>query len=329
MASYHLSAQIIGRAAGRSALAAAAYRAGEDMTDPETGTRHDYRRKGGVVAAFIETPAGAPEWATKRADLWAAVQGKETRKNSQLAREIRVALPNELDDAERVQLVRAWVRETFTAAGMAADVSIHDPDPRDPEGERNPHAHILLTLRRFDPATPDGWAKGKAREWNDPETLTGWRASWATAQNRALERAGAAARVDHRSLADQREAALAAGDDLLAASLDRPPEPRMGLASAAVEARAQRAGARAPITPQGRAVADSRRARGVIREALTQARRAANAVRALGRYARPAGPPSRARLFARLSGQAATDTPAATPPPEPPEAVDDGPGGPS
>ena len=325
MASYHLSAQIIGRSDGRSAVAAAAYRAGVDLTDPDTGTRHDYRRKGGVVAAFIETPADAPPWASRRASLWDAVHAKEARKNSQLAREVRVALPNELEPAQRVELVRAWVRETFTAAGMAADVSVHDPDPDGPEDERNPHAHILLTLREFDQAAPDGWAKGKAREWNSPDALTAWRASWAAAQNAALERVGSEARVDHRSLAAQREDAVAAGDDLLAAALDRPPEPRMGLASAVVEKRARRAGGTEPITPQGIALRDTRRDRAALAAAFRAATRAAAAVRDLGRLiARPSAERSERldRMRERFGLNQAAAAPDAAPDsaPEPPEA---------
>ena len=97
MAIYHLSASIIGRSDGRSAVAASAYRAGADMTDPDTGTRHDYTRKRGVRATFMELPEGAPDWAADRPTLWNAVHAKETRKNSRLSREIRVALPAELD----------------------------------------------------------------------------------------------------------------------------------------------------------------------------------------------------------------------------------------
>src|SRR3546814_9080927 len=48
MASFHLAVKAIGRSAGRSATAAAAYRAGVEITDERTGLVHDYTRKQGV-----------------------------------------------------------------------------------------------------------------------------------------------------------------------------------------------------------------------------------------------------------------------------------------
>lgn len=283
MASYHLEAKIIGRSGGRSIIASVAYRTASEMTDAETGTRHDYTRKAGVADSFILTPDGSPAWARERASLWQAVQEKENRKNSQLAREIIVALPNELAPDDRADLLRGWLRDNLTSLGMVADVAIHDPEPDTPDAPRNPHAHILLTLRQLDPATADGWAKGKAREWNAPETLIGWRASWADHQNRALEKAGANARVDHRSLADQRADALAQGDELMAETLDRPPEPRMGMASAVVEKRAKRAGEAGPVTPQGRAVNDARNLRRRLKTAFQRAREAGHFLRSIAR----------------------------------------------
>ena len=60
MALYHLSAQMISRSAGRSAVAAIAYRSGLEITDERTGIVHDYTRKGGVVHCEILAPDGAP-----------------------------------------------------------------------------------------------------------------------------------------------------------------------------------------------------------------------------------------------------------------------------
>lgn len=329
MASYHLSASIIGRSDGRSAVAAAAYRAAARLTCDETGAAHDYRRKRGVVAAEVIAPDGAPAWTTDRAALWNAVHAKETRKNSQLAREVRVALPHELDPAARADLVREWVRAEFVARGMVADVAIHDPDPDDHADPRNAHAHILLTLRGLDPAQPDGWAKGKARDWNTPETLEGWRASWAAAQNDALARAGAAARVDHRSLAAQREAALEDGDDLLALTLDRPPEPRLGVAAGAVETRARRADPdrTRPATDRGRALAEARNGRAALLDAYDRARALARVIGETAQAVRRAVKPRNDWLRQRLGldHYAADETPPpAAAPPEPPPEPDDG-----
>lgn len=93
MAIYHLSMKIISRSSGYSAVASAAYRSGSLMLDERTGLTHDYTRKSGVAEAVILTPATAPVWCTNRAELWNAVEKAERRKNSQLAREIELAIP--------------------------------------------------------------------------------------------------------------------------------------------------------------------------------------------------------------------------------------------
>lgn len=293
MASYHLSATIIGRSDGRSAIAAAAYRSGSTLADPETGQVHDYTRKSGVVGAFIVAPESAPEWATDRAALWPAVHAKETRKNSQLARELTMALPNELPPDEAEALVRAWVANECVSRGMIADVAIHDPRPR-PGQPRNRHAHVMLTMRSLDAATADGWAKGKAREWNTPETLEGWRASWAEAQNAALDRAGAIDRVDHRSLPEQRRAAIDTGDDVLAEALDRPPEPRLGVVAGNIDRKAGE-----PVTDRGMALAEARKGRAALLDALDRARAAARTIGAAMRQATRPVSDLTASLFAR------------------------------
>ena len=268
MASYHLSAKIIGRSDGRSVVAAAAYRSGARIERVETGNCPDYTRKGGVVSADLLTPDGAPEWAQNRAQLWNAVEAVETRKNSQLAREIELALPNELSDAEARCLALTWAQDELVSRGMVADVCIHDPEPV-PGGSRNRHAHILCTVRGLD---GDQWAKTKDRSWNDKALLKHWRESWSQAQNAALEVAGCTDRVDHRSLEDQREAALAVGDADLAATLDRPPEPVLGVSAGAIEKREAQVAHRfgyeyRPVTERGRAVAASRSMRDALHRA--------------------------------------------------------------
>lgn len=242
MASYHFDAKIVGRSGGKSAIGAAAYRAGALLTCAETGEVFDYRRKRGIEAAFILTPEGAPSWATDRQALWSAVQAKESRKNSQLARELVLALPHELDPAASTALVLDWVQEHLVEEGMVADVAIHDPEPRDEQDPRNRHAHILLTLRKFDPDQADGWAKNKARAWNDVALLEQWRESWAAAQNTAFANLGLDVRVDHRTLADQLAEAQAAGDKIRVLLLDRDPEPRMGVAASNMEQTARKHG---------------------------------------------------------------------------------------
>lgn len=200
MAIYHLSAQIIGRSAGRSAVAAAAYRAGEKIEDRTTGSVHDYTRKQGVVAKGIALPEGAPEWAKDRAELWQRVEEKETRINSQLSREIIIALPDELTPKQRRLMVDDFADFLAGQQGLAVDWTIHEPPP---EGDkRNTHAHLMITTRRFDAAAPDGWGK-KARDMNTKDALENIRLAWELCANNHLKEAGREERIDRRTLEAQ------------------------------------------------------------------------------------------------------------------------------
>ena len=247
MAIYHLRATMISRSAGRSATAAAAYRSATHIEDHRTGLSFDYRARGGVDYVEIIAPDHAPEWAQDRAALWNAVEAAETRKNSQVAREIRVALPAELDHAQRVSLVRDFCQRQFVDRGMVADIALHAPGR---EGDdRNHHAHILLTTREI---AAEGFTT-KNRDWNAVEVLEGWRESWAQDANLALEQAGHGERIDHRTLEAQRSEALelahvaqeqgheaeALEHTVRAVALDRPPLPQLSAGAWQLKERGQ------------------------------------------------------------------------------------------
>ena len=226
---------MISRSQGRSATAASAYRVAERIEDRRTGLTFDYAARGGVDHTEILAPDHAPDWVRDRSELWNRVEESETRKNSQVAREVRVALPDELTHAQRVALVRDYAQTQFVDRGMVADIALHAPGR---EGdERNHHAHILLTTREID---AEGFTT-KNRDWNKTELLEGWREAWARDSNAALERAGIEDRVDHRTLKAQRDEALELasaarerGDEgaelhetVRAIELDRPPLPQL------------------------------------------------------------------------------------------------------
>lgn len=165
MAIYHLSAKVISRAGGRSSVAAAAYRTAGRLRDDRQGLEHDYSRKGGVVHSEIMAPDNAPDWMRDRDQLWNAVEAVEKRRDAQLAREIEVALPRELDRGARLELLRGFVQREFVDRGMIADVAIHEGKARD--GQSQPHAHVMLTMREL---TGEGFGK-KDRSWNAPDLL--------------------------------------------------------------------------------------------------------------------------------------------------------------
>ena len=194
MAIYHLSAQIISRSSGGSAVAAAAYRTGERLFDERTGLAHDYsRRRDKIPDVFVMAPSSAPGWVHDQAKLWNAVEAVERRKDAQLVREVNVALPRELDLEEQVGLLREYVQDAYVSCGMVAGVAVHAHDVK------NPHAHIMLTTRDIG---PEGFGK-KNRSWNDREMLETQRERWAEACNRRLSLAGHEVRVDHRTLEAQ------------------------------------------------------------------------------------------------------------------------------
>ena len=264
MAIYHLEAKVVSRGTERSAVAASAYLSCTNILNDYDGVRHDYTRKKGLIWREVFLPEYAPpEW-KDRSVLWNAVEENEKTKDSRLAREFVPALPVELTPTQWQELLSDFIKESFVADGMCADVAIHDPYPPG----HNPHAHILLTVRPLDErgewqyktekeylcvkdgeergftaaefraAQNEGWEKqypykvGKKKvymtpsaaeaqgfvradkhpkstrygrqnpiseRWNSEEQLILWRAAWADAANRHLERYGHDERIDHRS----------------------------------------------------------------------------------------------------------------------------------
>ena len=193
MATYHCSVKVISRSAGRSSVAAAAYRSGDTLTNDRDGLTHDYSKKRGIEHSEIMLPESAPERFAERNNLWNEVEQAERRKDAQTAREIEIALPAELNTKEQAALVREYAQRNFVDKGMCADFSIHDT------GSGNPHAHIMLTTRSV---APEGFGQ-KDRTWNDRQRVEQWREDWAKCYNQAMEKKSLPDRVDHRSLKEQ------------------------------------------------------------------------------------------------------------------------------
>ena len=217
IAIYHCSIKIVSRGKGKSAVAAAAYRSGEKLTNEWDGLTHDYTKKGGVVHSEILLPAHAPPAFSDRSTLWNSVELSEKSNNAQLAREVEIALPVELSGEEQVRLVRVYCSSQFVSRGMCADFNIHDT------GSGNPHAHILLTMRPMDAQgkwlpkskkeyvldengerirLPSGNFKTRKVDlvdWNSQENAEVWRKVWADLANEFLERNNRPERIDHRS----------------------------------------------------------------------------------------------------------------------------------
>ena len=197
MAIYHLHVKVIGRKAGSSAVASAAYRSGSRLRDERLDRSHDFSAKRGVVHSEVMLPEKAPELWRDRERLWNDVEAFEIRKDAQLAREIEFAIPREMTQAQGVELARDFVQSEFVDQGMIADLNVHWDIGED--GTPKPHAHVMLTMRSVD---ENGFGP-KARDWNRTEMVERWRERWAELANDRLAELDIDARIDHRSLEAQ------------------------------------------------------------------------------------------------------------------------------
>jgi len=197
MAIYHLHAKVISRATGRSAMAAAAYRAASRLYDVRLERDHDFSNKSGVVHSEILLPDGAPDRFLDRSVLWNEVEAIEKRKDAQLSREVEFALPREMTQAQGIALARDFVREQFVERGMVADLNVHWDIGED--GQAKPHAHVMLSTRSVD---ENGFG-AKERSWNDKDLLLTWRERWASLANERLTELDLDVRIDHRSFVEQ------------------------------------------------------------------------------------------------------------------------------
>ena len=216
MAIYHLSVKTFSRSNGQSATAAVAYRAGAKIRCDHERRDHDYSKKRDVIHSEIFLPPNAPSWATDRQQLWNEVERAEKRKNSTVAREFEVALPNELNEEQRIALVQDFAKQIVARHGCAVDAHLHD-DKGSYKSKENQHAHIMLTTRRLE---PEGFTK-KTRELDERKSgeVVYWREQWAKTANEHLREYEI--EIDHRSLKDQ--------------GLEREPTIKMGVAASALE----------------------------------------------------------------------------------------------
>ena len=217
MAIYHHSVSIVKRSAGKSSVAAAAYRSGQKLTDERTGIIHDYTKKIGVNYSVILTPIAA-DWIADRQQLWNKIEATEKRYDARLSREVSLALPCELDRDHQIALVHEYVKENYVNRGMIADVNFHNLE------SNNPHVHIMLSLRRLEiDEHGQVFFGNKNREWDSRTSLLEQRRNWEVMANEFLADAGYnRVRIDCRSLEAQ--------------GIDRVPQIHLGFHAASMRA---------------------------------------------------------------------------------------------
>lgn len=238
MAIYHLTTKHISRKTGRTATAAAAYRAAALIHDERTGETHDYRNKRGVIDTMCVYVTGdnTHEF-VDREQVWNAAELAEKRKDARTAREIVVAIPAELSEHDRRLVGNSfglWLSKRF---GVVADIAIHEPN-KDGD-ERNFHAHIMITTRKAKLENGKVILGDKSdlelsdrelrkRYGNDAsgrKFINEIRQKWADGVNKVLERNNIDARIDHRSHAER--------------GLQELPSIKMGVAATAMERRGE------------------------------------------------------------------------------------------
>lgn len=219
MAIYKMTIKNFGRARGSRATRLAAYRAGERIRDERTHETYNYSRRDDVVYKEVVLPSRVAEnaefdWARDRAALWNAVERAKAR-NARLGRELMVVLPPEMTPEQRAQIARRFAQEIADKYCNAVDLAVHLPR----NGERNHHAHLLMTTRQV---TPEGmgartvWDLNVLERWavgvqsDSREEWLSARVRWEELLNEGLREAGLDIRVDRRSLearGEDREAA--------------------------------------------------------------------------------------------------------------------------
>lgn len=193
MAIFSWHADIIKRSEGQSIVATAARLSGTKLFDERQAITFNHTKKQGRLYSEILLPSQAPPWMKERERLWNAVELIEKRHDAQLALNIQIALPKELNLEQQITLFKTYVYDQFITLGMATDVNLVA------KTEHNPYGYVLLTLRTAN-------AKGfglKIRQWNDRQQLNKWREAWAQTANCFLSLYGHNIKIDHRTLAEQ------------------------------------------------------------------------------------------------------------------------------
>ena len=230
MAIYDLTVSVGSRAGGHSAAAKDEYIEREGRYD-EDRSELEHSESGHM-----------PEWAEDDAHAYWEAADEHERANGRLYREVEFALPNELDERERRELALEFAQSLTARERLPYTLAIHRGLSDEPGKPDNPHCHLMISERmndglgrtpatwfkRYNRAEPERGGALKSRSCLPVEWLENTRRSWAEHANRALERAGSAERIDHRTLAERAEEAREAGDLGRAAELSREPNVHLG-----------------------------------------------------------------------------------------------------
>jgi hypothetical protein len=204
---------------------------------------------------FKETDAGEevlhkedgkmPPWAANDHNkFWKAAEDYE-RENANVFRELEFALPNELTLEQQKEMIAEFIQTVIPQNTYS--YAIHSNPATLAPDIQQPHVHLIFSerlndgidrplhqyFRRYNSKYPERGGAKKDRAWAGTDQqrrqhLIEVRKIFADIQNKYLAKYNQTVRVDHRSLKEQREEALAVGDTAKAIELNRPPERKLG-----------------------------------------------------------------------------------------------------
>lgn len=211
--------EFVKRSEGKNACAKSAYNSrdkiefkGSQFFEPKS---YDWSNKEKPIFHCVLLPKGAKKELANPEYLWNLAEVSETRRNSQTAMEMVIALPDDkvISINDRIVLAKTFMQNHFVNQGFAAQIDIHPPDKREglngEEGDHNWHAHALITSRRVR-------KDGKQFESHKPRDLvpsvrggrvvsgTHWGKLWAQHQNAFFEEKGLDLRVDTEGVVAQK-----------------------------------------------------------------------------------------------------------------------------
>lgn len=198
MAMYHFKNNVISRAKNQNVVAKSAYNSASKLKDLTDESIKDYTKKSCDYSEIL-IPKNAPNEYKDREYLWNKAAHVEKRKDSQLAREIILGLPTELDQEDNIELAKEFAK-SLSDEGMIVDLNIHKIN------SNNPHVHLLCSLRGIDDNgefEPKRKGNTFIRDWNTKEKNLEWRKRWADIQNSHLEKHNFQDRVSHESYEKQ------------------------------------------------------------------------------------------------------------------------------
>ncbi len=198
--------EYVSRSMGGNACRKAAYNERSRITCERTGEVFNWNSKSDLFHHEILLPEGVSQKFKDSSYLWNAAEHAERRKDSQVAKESVIALPDDkiITHEDRIELTRRYAHALFVSKGLGVQVDIHAPH----DGENNWHAHLLVTTRAF---SKDGasLAAFKARE-TDPSIRKGYIKKeqnpgdiWAQIQNSYFKEKGYNLEVEATSLVAQ------------------------------------------------------------------------------------------------------------------------------